>query len=266
MTGQHPQSGGDDLHGGLDSLYRDPLHYDLLAQMTAPADLGFYRRLLALRPGRVLELGCGTGRLSLPLSELADEFTGLDRAPAMLDRAIAKARLSGARVRFAQGDFCDFSLPGRYDWILLPYNAFNHVCDATAMAGLFASVARHLAPDGRFVVDTFQPDPAALAHPVARRKLLTYLDPQLQRRVELFEDSDYDAARRINRVTWRYDLEGLPDWRIDRIEMRIFDAAELDASFERHGFMIEAKNGDYDGSPFGGRSPKQLVVARPVRA
>ncbi len=246
----------------IDGLYREPHRYDLLAQMTAPADLDYYRLELAGRAGQLLELGCGTGRLTIPLSHLADATTGLDNAAAMLDFARAKADQAGAPVHFIEGDFRDFDLGRRFDHILLPYNALNHVLDDAGLAGLLASVARHLCRGGRFLVDTFQPDMAATRRLGQRRKLLTYLDPYLQRRVELFEENDYDPDRRINRVTWHYDLEDEPDWRVDCMDMRLHPPDALDALFERHGFRIEAKYGDYDRSPFGAHSPKQLIVAR----
>ncbi|MCB1927478.1 MAG: class I SAM-dependent methyltransferase [Rhodocyclaceae bacterium] len=248
----------------VDDLYRDPQTYELLAQMTAPADLPFYRALLVDAAGRVLELGCGTGRLSLPLARHATEMTGLDNAPAMLDFARRKAVAAGSTARFEHADFCRFELQRRFDWVLLPYNALNHVCDATGFDGLFESVGRHLAPDGRFVVDSFQPDPAALARPADRRRLLTYIDPFLTQRITLSESSRYDAARRVNHITWHYDLGDRSDWRIHRTTMRILLADELDALFRDHGFVVCAKYGNYDRSPFGPTSPKQLVVARRV--
>ncbi|MCB1897551.1 MAG: class I SAM-dependent methyltransferase [Zoogloeaceae bacterium] len=252
----------DGESAAIDALYRDPQTYELLAQMTAPADLSFYRALLGDAAGRVLELGCGTGRLSLPLARHATEMTGLDNAPAMLVVARHKAAAVGSTARFEQADFRRFELQRCFDWVLLPYNALNHVCDAADFDDLFESVGRHLAPDGRFVVDSFQPDPAALARPRERRRLLTYLDPYRNQRITLSESSHYDAARRVNHITWHYDLVDQPDWRIHRTTMRILFGDELDALFRDHGFVVSAKYGHYDRSPFGPRSPKQLVVAK----
>jgi len=181
----------------------------------------------------------------------------------MLAYARNQATREGAQVEFVEADFRNFTLSRRFDHILLPYNALNHVTDDTGMAGLFGAVAGHLAPRGRFLVDTFQPDLDAFERLRARRKLLTYLDPTRQQRVTLFEENDYDPLQRINRITWRYDLEGQADWRVDHMDMRILPPDELDGLFERHGFRIEAKFGDYDGTPFGPRSPKQLIVATP---
>ena len=75
----------------LPRLYSDPVHYDLLAQMTAPDDLPFYRQLVEARGGPVLELGCGTGRVTLPLARLGVEVVGLELSSEMLSFAVQKA-------------------------------------------------------------------------------------------------------------------------------------------------------------------------------
>lgn len=244
----------------IDSLYCDPLHYDLLAQMTAPEDLPFYFKQIGEDRGTLLELGCGTGRLSLPLSARVDQLTAVDNAPEMLSLAQAKAQ--ACPIEFVLANFVDFDLARVFDWILLPYNALNHVIDAKDIRSLFGTVRRHLSEGGRFIVDTFQPDPAALGRPPRRTRLLTYRDPVSAERVTMHEENCYDPASQVNRVTWSYDIGALREARIDVTHMRIFFPQELDALFDHHGFVIEAKFGDYDGSPFGSTSPKQLVVAR----
>lgn len=251
---------GDDS-GELGRLYRDPRHYDLLAQMTAPADLGFYAARLGTSRGALLELGCGTGRLTLPLSARVDEAVGVDNSPPMLAYARSKALAAGSPARFVEADFTALELGRRFDWILLPYNALNHVAAADRIAALFDGVHAHLGEGGRFIVDTFQPDPAALGRPPSRTHILSYIDPDSGQRVAMHEENRYDAARQVNRVTWSYDIGGQATARTDVIEMRIFFPQELDALFAHHGFAIEAKLGDYGGAPFGSRSPKQLVIA-----
>lgn len=242
------------------SLYRDPAHYDLLAQMTAPADLAFHCRHLGAA-ATLLELGCGTGRLTIPLAERIADVLGVDHAPAMVAHARAKADAAASRARFAEGDFLTLALGRRFDRLLLAYNTLNHVIVPEELAALFESVRRHLAPGGRLVVDTFNPDPAALGRPPVRTRLLRYRDPTRGEIVELYEESAYDAARQVSRVTLSCDIDGRLRAREHEIAMRIFFPQELDLLFAHHGFAIDAKYGDYDDGPFGSRSPKQLVIA-----
>jgi len=244
-----------------DDPYADARHYDLLAGMTAPGDLDFYRRLFGRGGGRLLEFGCGTGRLTLPLCACFDTVVGVDRAEAMLAAGRARAALTSCAVRFVRGDFLSLELGERFDRILLPYNVLNHVHEAPDLDRLFEVLERHLAPRGRIVVDTFQPDPRRLSPDAAEVALLRYRDPDSGRELTLYECARYDAARQVNELEWRYRE---PDGRVARchqLAMRVFFPQVLDDLFAAHGLLIEAKYGDYDGSAFGSASPKQIVVA-----
>ena len=76
------------------------------------------------------------------------------------------------------------------------------------------------------------------------------------------EQNGYDEATQINDITWRYEIGGRAEARIDRVRMRIFFPQELDALMCWQGFEIEQKLGDYDGTPFASRTPKQLIICK----
>jgi SAM-dependent methyltransferase len=245
-------------------IYRDAEHYDRIAALTAPADLRFYERLVSQHPGPVLELGCGTGRVSLPLAAGGADVVGIDRSPELLAHARVKADLAGISVDFREEDFCAFELGRRFALVLFPYNALNHLFDIDALLGCFACVSRHLRPDGRFVIDTFNPDPAALAvNPAREQRVVDYVDTAHGgRRVTMFETNAYDAALQINRVTWLYrnDAGELIDR--DELDMRVYFPRELDALLQLTGFEVVRKLGGYDGRPFEARRSKQLLICR----
>lgn len=245
----------------LSTVYRDAAHYDLLAQMTAPADLPFYERLAGEHGGPILELGCGTGRISIPLAQLGHRVTGVDLSAPLLDRARLKAHAAGVDVTFVHGDVCELDLAERFALIVFPYNGFNHMLDHQRVRRCLTVAAGHLADGGRLVIDTFNPDPTKLV-PEGNDVILRYVEPEELQQVVLSEHCVYDAARQVNTVTWHYEIGGRPDARVDRIEMRIFFPQELDALVHGNGLEIVDKLGDYDGSPFVGRSPKQLMVLK----
>ncbi len=245
----------------IPSIYRDPRHYDLLAEMTAPGDLPFYRRWLDRYGGPVLELGCGTGRVCLPLARAGAQVWGIDVARPLLEHARAKATAAAIPVTLLEADCRAFELGRPFQLILLPYNALNHLLDLDAVAGCLGAVRRHLKAQGRFVIDTFNPDLGFLSRD-PELKVVEYLEPDSGERVILIEQNRYDAARQINHITWRYQVGGRADQRVDELDMRIFFPQELDALLELHGFEIEHKLGDYDERPFGAATPKQLLVCR----
>lgn len=247
----------------LPRIYSDPEHYDLLAQMTAPDDLPFYRAFLAERAGPVLELGCGTGRVALALAAEGHEVVGVELSERMLELAHRKAAHAELGLTLALGDLRSFELERTFGSILLTYNTLNHLLDRDSLSRCFATVKRHMSESSRFVIDTFQPSLAFLGNePEKRRGILRYRDPYIDKEVVLSEENHYDAATQLNRVVWSYAIEGVEDVRVEELTMRIFFPQELDALIELHGLVIENKHGDYDRRPFDARSPKQLLVCR----
>lgn len=250
----------------LPDLYSDPAHYDLLTQMTAPADLPFYRSLLDEHPGAVLELGSGTGRVLLELARAGAEVVGVELSAAMLEWASQRASTENLGVTLALADLRSFDLERTFELVLMPFNVLNHMLDDASLAAAFSTIARHMTPTTRLVIDTFQPSLAFLGDtPEKRRQLLRYLDPHLQKEVVLFEENHYEPATQLNRIVWRYTVDGTENARVDELTMRLFFPRELDAWLERSGFEIVQKLGDYDARPFDSSSPKQLMICRLAR-
>lgn len=247
----------------LSTVYRDPVHYDLLAQMTAPEDLPLYRALAQEHAGPVLELGCGTGRVALELASDGADVTGVELSEPMLAFARQKAEERQLAITLALGDLRSFELERTFPLVLLTYNTLNHLLDLDAIERAFGSARRHMGDESRLVIDTFQPSLAFLGSDrTEARPILRYRDPYLDKEVVLSEENHYDPATQINRVVWRYEVDGVADARVDEMRMRIFFPQELDAHLRYCGLEIERKWGDYDHRPFGSTSPKQIVVCR----
>ncbi len=252
----------------LPKLYGDPSRYDLLAEMTAPDDLGLYRELAAAHStgdaaGEVLELGCGTGRVAIALAEAGARVTGIDVVEAMIERAALKAAARGVDVTWALGDMRSFSLDRTFALLLMPYNVLNHLLTHDDLERALAAARAHMDDASRLVIDTFQPSLAFLGGDHrAPRPILRYLDPYIDKEVLLSEENHYDPATQINRVVWRSEVGGVVDARVEETRMRVFFPQELDGYLRGAGLRIEHKWGGYDRSPFDGQSPKQLVVCR----
>ena len=243
------------------SIYQDPRHYDLLAQMTAPNDLPFYAQWASQQQGPILELGCGTGRIAIPLASAGHQVHGLDSAEPMLAFAAQKASDAGVQLQLTQADFCDFDLAKRFGLVIVAYNALNSLLDLPAIGSCLRCIKQHMRDDGVLLIDTFNPSLAFLgADPERRLRLLEYIDPDSNQRVVLEEQNIYDAVSQINHILWRYEIGDLPDERVDELFMRIFFPQELDALLQLHGFTIDSKLGNYDGSSFEAQSSKQLMV------
>ena len=120
-------------------------------------DLAFYLRQARRTGSPILELGCGTGRISLPLAQAGFDVIGLDQSPSMLLVAREKAKRSPRPVRFVRGNMARFQLRRRFRLVLIPYRAFQHLLTPTDQRRCLRCVHRHLAREGRLVVHLFDP-------------------------------------------------------------------------------------------------------------
>lgn len=237
---------------------RDGRHYDALK---AQNDVPFYLSQAQMARGPVLEIGCGTGRVTIPLAAAGAEITGLDVSASMLEEAKRKAQERGATVRWVEADARHFDLGRRFAAILMPFNTLQFFRDKPSLTQVFDRVKCHLEEDGRFILDVFNPQVSFLAaDPVQRYERARYPDPYGRGEVVLEESREYLADRQIIRSTRYYHLGDQPDVAPSSLELRCFFPCELDLLLEHHGFRLNEKYGDFDGTPFGKSSPKQICV------
>ncbi len=242
----------------IDDLIHDGDWYDRIN--TFDHDLPFYRRLAQEADGPVLELCAGSGRLTLPLAEAGVAVTGLDVSPLMLAAARRKAAARGVEAEFVEGDMRYFDLGRRFALIFVPFNSLQVLYTDEDVSCALERIRAHLLPDSRFVFDVFNPDPRVL---VERSEGWTetfrfMLDDG--RECVVSERCDYDDAAQVNRVTWRY--EAGDEERRAQLDIRCFYPREMDLVLARHGFEVEDKFGDFEGTPFRKGAGKMVYVCR----
>src|ERR1700687_2535926 len=152
-------------------LYRRPDEYDL-EHFGDDEDVQFYVSLArSLKPKSVLELACGTGRITIPLAEEAARsgysVVGLDTEPPMLNKARQKVKRLPASVRsqitFVEGDMRGWRRQQPFDLIVIPCSSISHVLELRDQLAVWDRALKNLSPGGRFVVETTMPNFAAYA-------------------------------------------------------------------------------------------------------
>jgi SAM-dependent methyltransferase len=242
----------------MDARASTAAYYDLAPDF--PADIPFYLGQLSPE-STVLELGCGTGRVSAAVAPRVRFLHGIDLSPAMIARCRARLRDAGVtddRATAAVGDITELGLGRRFDWIIAPYRVFQNLATDREVSGVFATIRAHLAPGGQCILDTFCPyaDPATLVEawrtgreavdwelPVDRGRVVCSV-----RRAGVSTDPLVLHPELIYR---RYDGLTLVDEATGRIAMRCWYPAELVARIESEGFSITGRWGGYAGERFG---------------
>ena len=137
--------------------------YDLVHPGLAD-ESDFYEHEALHCGGAVLELGCGTGRIAIPIAQQGVRVVGLDISSSMLDVCGQKWDEASAKVEntlnLVQGDMSDFSLEDTFSLVMMPYRSFMHLLDFKAQLSCLNCVAAHLEPDGRFIMNTWVPSAA----------------------------------------------------------------------------------------------------------
>ncbi len=139
--------------------------YDLLApfydSINSDVDYGkwagfidrIFQKEMKQKPELVLDLGCGTGSMTLALAELGYDMTGVDYSPEMLDIARERAEKAGFDVLWLCQDMREFELYGTVDAAVCCLDCINHLTEAEDILKCFDLVHNYLIPDGIFVFD-----------------------------------------------------------------------------------------------------------------
>ena len=123
------------------------------------ADLEFYKRWLPKnKDAKILELCCGTGRLTLPISKCGYNITGVDYSSSMLEQAKIKASEGGLDIAFIDADIRTLDLSEKYDLIFIPFNSIHHLYKNEDLLKAFTVAKNHLKKGGLFMLDCFNPN------------------------------------------------------------------------------------------------------------
>jgi SAM-dependent methyltransferase len=154
----------------LPSVFEDGETYDLLLK-DMPYGLDFYVSLARKANGPVLDVACGTGRILLPCLQSGVDIEGLDLFEPMLRTLRASAAALGLTPLVHQADMSDFSLPRRFQLVMIPFNAFIHNMTQQAQIRCLQLCCEHLLPGGLLAFDTFFPSLEIIGVPENTRVL-----------------------------------------------------------------------------------------------
>ena len=228
-------------------------------------DVRFWTDLASRADGTVLELGCGTGRLSIPVARAASRFIGIDRSEPMLRRLrlrMRRARLGG-RMSVLRGDIRELPLLGgwRCRLAMAPYGMLQSLLSDDDLNATLDGVARVLAPGGRFGVDLAPDLPrweeyhhhVSLDGPLSGGRRVTLIESVRQdrhRSLTVF-DQEFVERRRGRRTSHRFTLA-----------FRTVTVPRMVECLEGAGFGIDAVLGDYHGAAWSPDAEVWVIVAR----
>jgi len=247
-------------------------YYDFLPPVAGRLDVEFFLRKAQEQGDPILELGCGTGRVLLPLAEAGRRVVGLDLSGPMLGQC--RARLEGQprsmreRVRLIRGDMTEFDAGEKFRLITIPFRPFQHLLRVEQQLDCLTCARRHLAPGGQLILDVFHTDPRRMHDPAFQQESFPYPEVILPdgRKVRLSERiRAFHRAEQINDVEMNYNIAH-PDGRTERLvfafRLRYFFRYEVEHLLARCGFAVSELYGSYDDRALEDDSPEMVFVAQ----
>lgn len=218
---------------------------------------------------RALELGCGTGRVLLPLAEAGCSAIGVDASAALLAVARGKAARQGltGRVRLEQADMMTFHLgQTQVDFACIVSNTLMHLTSWSEQLMALQCANRHLRSGGLLLIDLFNPDLPYLESISGIQELADRWEGRSTgAEVLKWTTRRLDASRQLQETEFVYE-EVFPDGRSRETRLAFFlryvmpeEGARLLA---RAGFTVEALLGDFDGGRYCDSSERLIFIAR----
>lgn len=239
-------------------LSYDPNIYDGLN--TFLSDLPFYKKWLPKdKDAKILELCCGTGRLTLPIAKDGYNICGVDYTSSMLERAKVKAAEAGLEINFIEADVRTLNLQERFDLIFIPFNSIHHLYQNEDLFKTLAGCKNHLKEGGIFLLDCFNPNIQYIVEGEREQKIIAEYTTTDGREVVIKQTMRYENATQINRIKWHYFIDG-QFHSIQNMDMRLFFPQELDSYLKDAGFKIIHKFGNFEEEAFSDSAEKQIYV------
>ncbi|MBI3119688.1 MAG: class I SAM-dependent methyltransferase [Candidatus Hydrogenedentes bacterium] len=249
------------------AAYYDWIHQGL------PGEAEFYILRALRRGGHTLELGCGTGRVCLPLAMSGGDVVGLDLSVGMLAECQEKRRLAGpltGRLHLVQGDMRRFSFARRFHTIMMPYRTFMHLLTVQDQCECLTSVREHLASGGEFILNLWAARPSVTTEQVRKTSTRFRLAGQYPvpseglllrhfHRVRIDEAAQrLDEDHRIEEVNLMGSVQRRRLLHLDRVWVT---PREMEHLLCRCGFEVSAVYGDFEERQTTNDSTEMIWVA-----
>lgn len=233
-------------------------------ETAALGDAAYYHEQLSLPAGsRVLELGCGTGRIAEQLHQRGFLLTGIDISLPML-----AFNRSSRQVPTVRMDMCRLGFSRCFDAVIVAHNTLNLLADRTAIQHCLQELAVVLRPPGRIILHLFVPDNQLLTQ--RGRRFFQYALFDLEPAGTLLKESVrcLDSHQDLLHLNERFKLRFLPDGQPNRnyrqsCRLAAFSAATWQELIDEAGFTIVAQHGSFDAAPWcDGNGSTLLITAQ----
>jgi SAM-dependent methyltransferase len=226
--------------------------YDLI--VTSEEDIPFFIQEASKTSGNILELMCGTGRVSVPLAINGASLTCVDSSDEMLSSLRGKITRKKFSIRAVLQDITSLNLEGTYDLAFIPYQSFHEIAERDKQIEALASICSLLTPQSKFICTLH--NPALRLQSVGKRhvikKPISAFGEDCQAVVTI--ETAYDAERKIVEGSQEFEIVDSNEKSVKRLKLplrfALFEKKEFQEMAENQGLEAEAVYGDYERREF----------------
>jgi SAM-dependent methyltransferase len=227
-------------------------------------DLPFWLDLARQNPPEVLELGCGTGRILIPLADNCSRVFGLDRDAHMLVFLGAQLNPSQRqKIHYFQANFTQFQLSIHFGLIFIACNTYSTLSQNLRRL-LLKNTFRHLRPGGLFAVSLPNPEILVQMPKHGAPEIENYFSHPLDGE-PVQVSSSWERTKSSFTISWIYD-HLLPDGRVERqtalVSHQLTSVDSYLEEFNQAGFRSVLTYGNFDSSPYSISSQYLILVAQ----
>jgi SAM-dependent methyltransferase len=242
------------------NLYEKTVYlYDLDPRPLVKDDIPFYLEYASKVKGNILELACGSGRVTIPLAKAGYEVWGVDLSETMLGRLRAKIKNLpievAKKIHPLYSDMINFKIANQFPLVIIPFRSFQSLTDEIQQNKCLQNIYNHLSGNGHFIITFFKPFENIESAWIKKEEIFDWenIDPQTGRRVRRNHiKKDIKPDKQIIYVEQVYYIEkedGAEERLVEEVCIKYDYENKIRSLLNLSGFKIITEMGYYDGRP-----------------
>ncbi|MED4040920.1 class I SAM-dependent methyltransferase [Niallia taxi] len=248
--------------------YDDPTLYDKENESFIP-EIPFILKWATKKQGPIIDIACGTGRVTIPLAKNGYNLVGVDINEGMLAHAKKKAANLHLQIRWIEQDCTQLDLSIKSNLVYSVGNSFQHFLTNESQDGLLTSINKSLEVEGLFIFNTRFPSVEELLQPSTEEYWKSYTDNETLNIVDLFTISEYDSLKQIQHYTtirkYKDNAGDIIKEKRTNISLRYVFPQEMERLLFAFGFEILHLYSDWNETPITNDSYEMIYVCRKIR-
>lgn len=245
--------------------YYDGKIYDLMRR-NYDDDKAFYLKIAETYGSPILELACGTGRITVEIAKKGYSIDGIDISKSMLHEARNKICGNYPNCRLYHMDMRNLQLKRkRYKSAFIAFNGFNCLLCMNDVHKFLNGVYKSLSLNGILIIETVNPPDRLINRKFSVKKVDSeYTIPNSKDKIKVYYRTQFNKSNKLLKIQteWHDKFKKIKSTEIDYV--RLYFSDELDDIIRNSGFKIIKKYGDFSFSSFSPRSPVQIIVAQKI--